>query len=923
FSVSLSADGSTVAIGAPYNEGNGFASGHVRIYQRNSSTNAWEQLGADIDAEDAGDESGYSVSLSADGSTVAIAADRNDGNGDDAGHVRIYRLTYTNDASGGGDATPPVSPSAPDLTAASDTGNSDTDNLTGDTTPTFTGTAEAGTTVELFADGASLGTTTADDSGIWSFTLAEPDALTDGSYAITATATTSSATLQATPIARSSAYSTHHENRNPNAFAALKEDGSVVTWATWDYGIDNGGDSSSVSNGLQSGVTQIFSTNYAFAALKEDGSVITWGSFTNGGNSSSVFTDLQSGVTQISSTKTAFAALKDDGSVVTWGKDNRGGDSSSVSNDLQSGVSQIFSSGYAFAALKDDGSVVTWGGSVTWAGSEYDVKISSVSAALQSGVTQIFSTSSSFAALKEDGSVVTWGYISSGADSSTVSADLQSGVTQIFSTSDAFAALKEDGSVITWGNIEDGGDSSSVTLKLQSGVSQIFSSVGAFAALKDDGSVVTWGNYRYGGDSSSVSTDLESGVTQIFPSGGAFAALKEDGSVVTWGSSYSGGDSSSISTDLQSGVTQIFTTGDAFAALKEDGSVVTWGRSKYGGDSSTVSADLQSGVSQIFSTGYAFAALKDDGSVVVWGGDLFGDGDRNSVSADLQSGVVSFADPFQDDRLIFQDSSSDPSPALDLIVDTTAPVFTSADSASSIDENSGAGQVIYTASTTDSSPVTYSLKPGNNDDAASFSIDSTSGEVTLNVDPDYESQSSYAFTIQATDGAGNTSDVPVSLDINDLQEMPSDNQESSKIKKGTRYEDILLGTSKDDFLYGKGGDDFLKGLGGDDVLQGGSGNDVLKGSAGGDYLNGARGSDILIGGKGADVFKISKGKDIVQDFSIKEGDRIALPKSRNYEMIDSEIGVLITVNSKRGMLLAGLEYSETIAVGIDLFVQPV
>ncbi len=217
--------------------------------------------------------------------------------------------------------------------------------------------------------------------------------------------------------------------------------------------------------------------------------------------------------------------------------------------------------------------------------------------------------------------------------------------------------------------------------------------------------------------------------------------------------------------------------------------------------------------------------------------------------------------------------------------------------------------------------MTYSLKPGNNDDAASFSIDSTSGEVTLNVNPDYESQSSFNFTIQATDGAGNTSEVPVSLAINDLQEMPSDNQESSKIKKGTRYEDILLGTSTDDFLYGKGGDDFLKGFGGDDVLKGGSGNDVLKGSAGDDYLNGGRGSDVLIGGEGSDVFKISKGKDIVQDFSIKEGDRILLPKSGNYEMIDSEVGVLITCNSKRGILLAGLEYSDAIAGDVDLFVQ--
>ena len=51
YSVSLSADGSTVAIGAPYSDGNGNDAGHVRIYQRNSSTNETEQLGADIDGE--------------------------------------------------------------------------------------------------------------------------------------------------------------------------------------------------------------------------------------------------------------------------------------------------------------------------------------------------------------------------------------------------------------------------------------------------------------------------------------------------------------------------------------------------------------------------------------------------------------------------------------------------------------------------------------------------------------------------------------------------------------------------------------------------------------------------------------------------------------------------------------------------------
>jgi hypothetical protein len=88
--VSLSFDGTTVAIGAPYNDGNGSGSGHVRIYAWNSATSAWEQQGADIDGEVAADNSGCSVSLSSDGTTVAIGAEGNDGNSSDSGHVRIY-----------------------------------------------------------------------------------------------------------------------------------------------------------------------------------------------------------------------------------------------------------------------------------------------------------------------------------------------------------------------------------------------------------------------------------------------------------------------------------------------------------------------------------------------------------------------------------------------------------------------------------------------------------------------------------------------------------------------------------------------------------------------------------------------------------------------------------------------------------------
>ncbi|MBF2079997.1 MAG: DUF4347 domain-containing protein [Synechococcales cyanobacterium T60_A2020_003] len=84
------------------------------------------------------------------------------------------------------DATAPSAPTTPNLIDASDTGTSNTDNITSDTTPTFDGTAEANSTVEIFVDGVSVGTTTANGSGNWSFTAG---AIADGDHVITTTAT--------------------------------------------------------------------------------------------------------------------------------------------------------------------------------------------------------------------------------------------------------------------------------------------------------------------------------------------------------------------------------------------------------------------------------------------------------------------------------------------------------------------------------------------------------------------------------------------------------------------------------------------------------------------------------------------------------------------------------------------------------------
>lgn len=88
-SISLSIDGKIIAIGAIGNDSNGFASGHVKIFQNILGT--WTQIGTNIKGEAAGDQSGVSVSLSGNGNIVAIGAYLNDGSGSNAGHVRIYK----------------------------------------------------------------------------------------------------------------------------------------------------------------------------------------------------------------------------------------------------------------------------------------------------------------------------------------------------------------------------------------------------------------------------------------------------------------------------------------------------------------------------------------------------------------------------------------------------------------------------------------------------------------------------------------------------------------------------------------------------------------------------------------------------------------------------------------------------------------
>jgi T1SS-143 domain-containing protein len=82
------------------------------------------------------------------------------------------------------DGTAPGAPSTPDMTDATDSGTLHTDNITKDQTPTFTGTAEAGSTVTIYADGNAVGSGVA-AGGSYTITTST---LADGQHTITAKA---------------------------------------------------------------------------------------------------------------------------------------------------------------------------------------------------------------------------------------------------------------------------------------------------------------------------------------------------------------------------------------------------------------------------------------------------------------------------------------------------------------------------------------------------------------------------------------------------------------------------------------------------------------------------------------------------------------------------------------------------------------
>ena len=183
-----------------------------------ASSGTWTGTAAQFAALtfDAGDTAGtFTLSISAPNTT----------SGENATATVPYTLTINSAL---------AAPSTPDLAAASDTGTSATDNITKDNTPTFTGTALAGSTVTIYDGSTPVGSAIATAGGTYSITTS---ALSDGTHGITAQATDTGGHTSAA----SGSLSVDIDTTAPNAPTSLAHSGSNTV--SWNAASDNSGGS--------------------------------------------------------------------------------------------------------------------------------------------------------------------------------------------------------------------------------------------------------------------------------------------------------------------------------------------------------------------------------------------------------------------------------------------------------------------------------------------------------------------------------------------------------------------------------------------------------------------------------------------------------------------------------------------------------
>lgn len=98
FNVKLSTFGNIVAIGSPYSDINGSETGNVRVFEYKNGQ--WIQRGNTIEGRYLFEQTGFSISISLDGNTIAVGAPYKDWNNDylnPAGTARVFQYSQNTD----------------------------------------------------------------------------------------------------------------------------------------------------------------------------------------------------------------------------------------------------------------------------------------------------------------------------------------------------------------------------------------------------------------------------------------------------------------------------------------------------------------------------------------------------------------------------------------------------------------------------------------------------------------------------------------------------------------------------------------------------------------------------------------------------------------------------------------------------------
>ena len=100
------------------------------------------------------------------------------------------------------------------------------------------------------------------------------------------------------------------------------------------------------------------------------------------------------------------------------------------------------------------------------------------------------------------------------------------------------------------------------------------------------------------------------------------------------------------------------------------------------------------------------------------------------------------------------------------------PTFPSETATRSVPENTVAGVAIglpIGATDADDDTLTYSL---SGDDASSFTLNKTSGQISTAADLDFETKSAYQLTVSVTDGQGGADSIAVTIQVTNVKEPP-------------------------------------------------------------------------------------------------------------------------------------------------------